>query len=195
LAQTFFLFSPIGYAEQGNKIDKSAFLSYALQAVEDSKTSCNPNDERSIAMDTQVPLISTCTTGPLGVVHLPRLWQKLRLSAKGLLAEGYRAGEGGFDEMLLEALGISSAAAIAFVQETQPTYLAFEAWVEENAGSLTAAAIEQINESILSIQKPEPWRSEMLDLLGLPKDDKGWLATELNDLEDWRDFHLALLEA
>ena len=146
-------------------------------------------------MDTQVPLISTRTTGPLGVVHLPRLWQKMRLNAKGLLAEGYRAGEGGFDGMLLEALGISSAAAIAFVQETQPTYLVFEAWVKDNAGSLTAAAIEQINESILSIQKPEPGRSEMLDLLGLPQDDKEWLATDLNDLDDWRDFHLALLEA
>ena len=148
-------------------------------------------------MDTQVPLISTRTTGPLGVAHLPRLWQKMRLAAKGLLAEGYRAGEGGFDEMLLDALGINPKAAIAFVHETQPSYLAFEAWVKETAGSgnLTPEAIERINESILTIPKPEPWRTEMLDTLGMQPDDKEWLATDLNDLEDWQDFHLALLEA
>ena len=57
-------------------------------------------------MDAQVPLISTRTTGPLGVVHLPRLWLKMRLAARDKLAEGYRAGEGGFDGMLLETLGI-----------------------------------------------------------------------------------------
>ncbi len=43
--------------------------------------------------------------------------------------------------------------------------------------------------------KPEPWRSETLDTLGLPRDDKEWLGAELNDLEGWHDFHLALLEA
>jgi hypothetical protein len=52
-------------------------------------------------MPTHVPLISTRTKGPLGLVHLPRLWLKMRLSAKGQLAEGYRAGEGGFDGKLL----------------------------------------------------------------------------------------------
>ena len=148
-------------------------------------------------MDTQVPLISTRTTGPLGVAHLPRLWLKMRLAAKGRLAEGYRAGEGGFDGMLLEALGISSAAAVAFVHESQPNYVTFEAWIRENAGPdrLTPEAIERINDQILSILKPEPWRSETLDTLGLPKDDTEWLGTDLNDLEGWQDFHLALLEA
>jgi len=111
--------------------------------------------------------------------------------------DGYRAGEGGFDGMLLEALGISSEAAVAFVHESQPNYVIFEAWVRENAGPdrLTPEAIERINDQILSILKPEPWRSEMLDTLGLPKDDTEWLGTDLNDLEGWQDFHLALLEA
>ena len=48
-------------------------------------------------METHIPLISTRTKGPLGLVHLPRLWLKMRLSAKGKLADEYRAGEGGFD--------------------------------------------------------------------------------------------------
>ena len=93
-------------------------------------------------METHVPLISTRTKGPLGLVHLPRLWLKMRLSAKGKLADEYRAGERGFDGLLLEALGIDSTAAVAFVSASQPGYLAFEAWVKENAkpGSLTSAS-------------------------------------------------------
>jgi hypothetical protein len=121
----------------------------------------------------------------------------MRLAAKDRLAEGYRAGEGGFDGMLLEALGISSGAAVTFMHESQPSYVAFEAWVRENAGpdSLTPEAIGRINDQILSTAKPEPWRSETLETLGLPKDDAEWLGTDLNDLEDWQDFHLELLEA
>ena len=45
-------------------------------------------------MDTQVPLISLRTTGPLGIAHLPRQWLKMRLAGKDRLAEGYRAGGG-----------------------------------------------------------------------------------------------------
>ena len=148
-------------------------------------------------MDAQISLISTRTTGPLGVVHLPRLWLKMRLAARDKLAEGYRAGEGGFDGMLLEALGIDSEAAVAFVHELQPAYLAFEAWVRENAApdSKTPEAIERFNNQIVTIPKPEPLHSEMLDAVGLPRDEKKWLATDLNDLEDWQDYHLALLKA
>ena len=38
--------------------------------------------------DTYVPLISSGTAGPLGVLHLPRLWQGF-FRARGKLAEGY----------------------------------------------------------------------------------------------------------
>lgn len=147
-------------------------------------------------METHVPLISTRTKGPLGLVHLPRLWLKMRLSAKGKLADEYRAGKGGFDGMLLEALGIDSTATVAFVSAAQPGYLAFETWVKKNAKpeSLTPEAIDQFNERILSFPKPEPGRSEMLEVLGLPQSDKEWLGTDLNDLDDWHGFHLALLD-
>jgi len=30
-----------------------------------------------------VPLISSAVAGPLGVIHLPRLWQKASLAAAG----------------------------------------------------------------------------------------------------------------
>lgn len=147
-------------------------------------------------MQTHVPLISTRTKGPLGLAHLPRLWLKMRLSAKGKLAEGYRAGEGGFDGKLLDTLGIDAAAAADFIGASQPGYLAFEAWVKDHAKpeSLTPEAIEQFNERILSFAKPEPGRSDALEMLGLPPSDKEWLGTDLNDLDDWHGFHLALLD-
>ncbi len=147
-------------------------------------------------MNTHVPLISTRSKGPLGLAHLPRLWLKMRLAARGMLADGYRAGEGGFDGALLEAFGIEPAAAVAFVNQTQPGYLAFEAWVQQNAKpeSLTPAAIEQFNKRVLAFVKPEPGATQTRDMLGLPESDKQWLGTDLNDLDDWHGFHLALLD-
>ena len=49
-----------------------------------------------------VPLISTRCTGPLGLVHLPRVWQKMLLASRDQLADGYRSGEGGFDGFVLD---------------------------------------------------------------------------------------------
>lgn len=147
-------------------------------------------------MEKHIPLISTRTVGPLGLAHLPRLWLKMRLSAKGVLEEGYRAGEGGFDGALLEALGIESTDAVAFIKASQPSYLDFEAWVKENAKSesLTSEAIGAFNERILTVPKPEPGRTETLELLGLPPSNKEWLGTDLNDLDDWHCIHLALYD-
>jgi hypothetical protein len=148
-------------------------------------------------VDTYVPLISTRATGPLGIAHLPRLWLKMLMASKGKLAEGYRAGKGGFDEAVLDALGLDADDAIAYVAEHVPTYLAFEAWVREHASQdgLQPEAIARLNERILTFPKPEPARSETLDLLGLPDDETVWLGTDLNALEDWHGFHQALLDA
>lgn len=146
-------------------------------------------------MEKHAPLVSTRTVGPLGLAHLPRLWLKVRLAAKGKLADGYRSGEGGFDGLLLDALGIGSADVVEFISTSQPSYLEFEDWVKENANadSLTAEAIETFNERVLTFPKPEPARSETLELLGLPS-DKTWLASDLNDLDDWHTIHLAILD-
>ena len=147
-------------------------------------------------MDTYIPLISNRSKGPLGLVHLPRLWLKMRLAAKGKLAQGYRAGKGGADGALLEALGLDYETTAAFIAESQPTYLVFEAWIKENVEPerLTSEAVNQFNERILSFPKPEPERSAVLAFIGLPNDDTKWISTDLNDLDDWHGFHLALLD-
>ena len=147
-------------------------------------------------MQKHIPLISTRTKGPLGLAHLPRLWLKLRLAAQNMLNEDYRAGEGGFDGVLLNSLGIETSAVLAFIKVSQPNYLHFEDWIKKNADpeSLTPEAITACNERILTFPKPEPMRTESLEFVGLPQSNKEWLGTDLNDLDDWHGFHLALLD-
>jgi len=147
-------------------------------------------------MEKHIPLISTRSVGPLGLVHLPRLWLKLRLAAKGMLADDYHAGEGSADQGLLKTLGLSLDKVATFIADNQPSYVAFESWVRENAPqeNLTPEAIEAFNTRILSVPKPEPERSEMLARAGFPQDDTVWLAIDLNDQDDWHGFHEALLD-
>ena len=147
-------------------------------------------------MDTQIPLISTRTTGPLGLAHLPRLWLKMRLAAKGLLAEGYRAGEGGFDGHLLSHLGLDRDDVVRLIEKSQPTYVEFEAWVKENASpeSLTKAAIDRVNDQMLTHEKSGENRANQLEFVGLPNDDSVWFGADLNNLDDWQGFHQLLLD-
>src|SRR5437588_13032073 len=56
--------------------------------------------------DTYVPLISSGVAGPLGVLHLPRMWQKVSLEAAGKLASGYPGIGRGFDAMTCASLGL-----------------------------------------------------------------------------------------
>ena len=57
-------------------------------------------------MNTIVPLISSGVAGPLGVLHLPRLWLKVSLEARGKLATGYPGIGKGYDMMVISALGL-----------------------------------------------------------------------------------------
>jgi hypothetical protein len=55
-------------------------------------------------------LIRSGVAGPLGVLHLPRLWQKVSLEEAGKLASGYPGVGTGFDAMTLAALGLEEQA-------------------------------------------------------------------------------------
>ena len=80
--------------------------------------------------DTYVPMISSGTAGPLGVVHLPRLWQKVSLEAAGKLASGYPAIGKGFDAMTCAARGLKEQAVKNYINQNKPTYPQFEGWVK-----------------------------------------------------------------
>ena len=99
-------------------------------------------------MNSTIPLISSGTTGPLGVLHLPRLWQKVSLENAGKLNSEYPGIGGGYDQMVLDGLGLDKDAFIALMQ-TKPTYTQLEAWVlEQSGGALDADAVTKLNDSI-----------------------------------------------
>ena len=65
--------------------------------------------------NTFVPLISSGVAGPLGVLHLPRLWQKVSLEQRGKLAAGYPGIGAGYDSMVCQALNCSALVASSWV--------------------------------------------------------------------------------
>src|SRR5256885_3633789 len=94
---------------------------------------------------TYVPMISSGTAGPLGLLHLPRMWQKVSLEAQSKLAAGYPGIGRGYDAMTCAALGLDEQAVKDFIKQNKPTYPQFEAWVKKNAKSLNAQAVEKHN--------------------------------------------------
>jgi hypothetical protein len=139
-------------------------------------------------MEPIYPLISSAAKGPLGVCHLPRLWLKILLFACGRLPEGYRHGEGGFDEFTTTNLGLDRDAFVAYIETEKPGYQQLEAWVKKHATKLDPASIAEHNEAILTRRMRDeiaiPRRAE----LGLAESDL-WNAVGLNDLDDWSSVH------
>jgi hypothetical protein len=139
-----------------------------------------------------VPTISSETTGPLGVAHLPRLWQKVILSEKGLLPEGYDFCGHGYDQMVLDGLGLDRAETLAFLK-TIPSYFAFEKWIlGKKGGKLDAPAVEKLNAAIRGYNHKDEVRKDILSAAGL--EDKGLYkdAVTLNNFDDWTGFHASL---
>src|SRR5437899_6457728 len=101
-----------------------------------------------IMSNTYVPLISSGTAGPLGVLHLPRMWQKVSLEAAGKLAPGYPGIGKGYDAMTCAALGLDEQAVKDYIKQEKPTYPQFEAWVKKNAKSLNRQSIEKHNAAV-----------------------------------------------
>ena len=146
-------------------------------------------------MNTVVPLISSGTAGPLGVLHLPRLWLKLSLESKGKLAPGYPGAGQGFDQMVIDGVGLKRAAVIDFIKTSKPTYCQFEAWVKKNATKLDKGSIDKLNAAIRGYIHDDATRKSVLGANGLP-DDHGAAkdAVNLNNLDDWKEFHEAFLK-
>ncbi len=140
-----------------------------------------------------IPLISSEVSGPLGAIHLPRLWLKLTLSAKGQLAEGYAECGAGFDQMVLDGLSINRDAAVNQVKSSTPTYAEFENWVlEQRGGSIPQSEIDSSNAAIRGYNHDDATRGEILSAAGISDDGSIKDAVNLNNIEDWTDFHSSL---
>ena len=144
-------------------------------------------------MSTYVPLISSGTAGPLGVLHLPRLWQKVSLEAAGKLAAGYPGIGKGYDAMTCAALGLDEDAVKNYIKTSKPTYPQFEAWVKANGKTVNAAAIAAHNAAVTGYQHDDETRKGILSANGLP-DGSPKDAVNLNNLDDWYEFHQAVLK-
>ena len=144
--------------------------------------------------ETYVPMISSGTAGPLGVLHLPRLWQKLSLEATGRLASGYPGMGKGFDAMTCAALGLDEQAVKDYVKQNKPTYPQFEVWVKQNAKSLTPGAIEKHNAAVRGYNHEDATRQEITAACGIEDASAAKDAVNLNNLDDWHAFHQAVLK-
>src|SRR5215470_536165 len=118
--------------------------------------------------ETYVPLISSGIAGPLGVLHLPRLWQKVSLEESGKLASGYPGVGKGFDAMTLAALGLEEQAVREYIRKDKPTYPQFEAWVKKNAKSRNRDAIEKHNAAVRGYNHDNETRKEILGACKIP---------------------------
>src|SRR5437763_12341328 len=145
--------------------------------------------------DTFVPLISSGVAGPLGIVHLPRLCQKVSLEETGKLAPGYPGVRKGFDAMTLAALGLEEQAVRDYIRTNKPTYPQFEAWVKQNAKSLNRDAIEKHNAAVRGYDHEDETRKGILGACEIADDASSLKdAVNLNNLDDWYEFHQQVLK-
>ncbi len=147
-------------------------------------------------MSTYVPLISSGVSGPLGVLHLPRFWLKSSLEAAGKLAAGYPGCGKGYDQMVLDGLGLDRTATIDYLKTSRPSYPQFEAWIRTQPGvKLDKASVQKLNLSIQGYIHTDSTRQSILAANNLP-DDGSILpdAINLNNLDDWSEFHAAVLK-
>ncbi|MBI2927786.1 MAG: DUF5069 domain-containing protein [Verrucomicrobia bacterium] len=143
-----------------------------------------------------VPLISSGVAGPLGVLHLPRLWLKVSLEACGKLADGYPGIGHGYDMMTINAHGLKADAVASFIKSSRPTYAQFEAWIKSQPGvKLDKATVYKHNASIMGYIHDDATRKGILSANGIPDDGSvNTGAVDLNNLDDWFEFHQAELK-
>ena len=146
-------------------------------------------------MNSTIPLISSGTTGPLGVLHLPRLWQKVSLENAGKLNSEYPGIGGGYDQMVLDALGIDREEFLNYIKDNTPSYVETEKWVlDKKGGSLDADAVKKLNDSIAGYNHAEGTRKEILGAAGVADDGTILDAVNLNNMDDWTCFHAEVVK-
>jgi hypothetical protein len=176
----------------------STKVHHKLRLVEERRRSVAPLLLTQMTLRTlmskYVPMISSGLAGPLGVLHLPRLWQKASLEAQGKLHADYPGIGKGYDSMVLDALHLDESAVRAFIQ-TKPSYAQFEAWIKQQPGvKLDKATIYKNNAAILGYIHADATRQTILQANGLADDGSvSPGAVDLNNLDDWATFHKEVL--
>ena len=113
------------------------------------------------------------------------------MDAKGQLHEDYPACGAGFDQMVLDGLGLDKDATLAYISDNSPTYPQFEAWVSEN-GSFDDAAVDELNAAISGYNHDDDIRWSILSASSIKDDGSILDAVNLNNLDDWYELHASL---
>ena len=138
---------------------------------------------------TIVPQVSAESAGPLGAMHLPRFWLKMRLANAGILPDDYFAGEDSkFDVVTLDDLGLDREATYTYLRAKKPTYVEFERWVRAN-GKTDAETIAQHNANIMGIMKTPDKDAAFRARVGLTDADPPLNSAMLNLLDDLHTVH------
>jgi hypothetical protein len=144
-------------------------------------------------MAKMIPLIGSSEAGPLGAIHLPRLWLKVTLSAKDMLDDEYDACGAGFDQMVLDGLGVDRDAAVDHLTTNLPSYPQFEQWViDQNGGSIDQSVIDASNAAITGYEHGDDIVSAISSAANTNADSAIKDAVTLNALEDWNEIHGAV---
>ena len=141
-----------------------------------------------------IPLISSICYGPLGVCQLPRFWWKVLLRKTGLMDDEYPDCSGGLDTWVLNALSLDKETTLAYLRDTMPNYLEFEAWVLEQKGGTfdfpLQDAVVRWNASVRARRHNRPEKiEETYTDIGLEKNAGINSAVILNSLQDWQLFY------
>jgi hypothetical protein len=97
--------------------------------------------------------------------------------------------------MTCAALGLDEQAVKDFIKQNKPTYPQFEAWVKKNAKSLDRQAIEKHNAAVRGYNHDDDTRKGILGSCGMADDANACKdAVNLNNLDDWHEFHQAILK-
>ncbi|MFP6872042.1 MAG: DUF5069 domain-containing protein [Verrucomicrobiales bacterium] len=136
-----------------------------------------------------IPLISSGIAGPIGVLHLPRLWQKVSLEKVAKLHDDYPGIGAGYDQMVLDGLGIDKEAFSSFM-DSKPTYPQLEQWIlDQKGGTLDSAGVQALNDSIVGYNHDDATRQQILGDSGIEDNGSILDAVNLNNLDDWYCFH------
>lgn len=144
-------------------------------------------------MEKVVPLISSGVKGPLGICHLPRLWQKALLGAVDRLAEGYSDVGPGYDHMVCDAIGIDPEKVREYIRAEKPSYFAFEAWLKDQPGiKLDEATIKASNDAVIGYNHGDDVCKGVYDATGLTPECGFTDAVNVNNFDDWMEFHASV---
>jgi hypothetical protein len=124
------------------------------------------------------------------------LWLKASLESRGKLAAGYPGAGKGYDQMVIDGLGLNRDAVLNYIKNEKPTYTQFEAWVKKQPGvKLDKASIDKLNSAIKGYIHDDATRKGIFGACGLSDSDCAFRdAVNLNNLDDWNEFHAAVLK-